>query len=189
MTCPTSGVSRIDCDSGLIPAFDVTVTEVALADEGILTSLGVVTTSTSLTLPVDISYEDYEQIGAWIGYVHDATNWWLGAWLNQGEILFGDKIFQAALLTNRSPQTLRNVASIEHRVPSGRRNDKLSFTIHAEVAALEPEDQIRWLHTAEDEQLATHELRERIRAERAGTPDIITPEVCKCCGQKLPGAG
>jgi hypothetical protein len=52
------------------------MTEVAIREpEGLLSALGVEHTSTSLTLPADLSYEDYESIGAFIGIVHDASNW------------------------------------------------------------------------------------------------------------------
>ena len=154
------------------------------AEDTLLTSLGISTTPTSLTLPPDISYENYELVGAFIGRVHDASQWWLGSWLLQGEMLFGEKIYQAAELTHRSPQTLRNVASVVNRVPNSRRHKELSFSAHAEVAALEPADQNRWLEACESERLTTMELRARIRAERNGTPDITEVETaCKCCGR------
>lgn len=163
--------------------------EVSLpAEDTVLGALGILTTPTSLTLPPDISYENYELVGAFIGRIHDASNWWLGCWLNQGEMLFGDKIYQAAEATHRSPQTLRNVASVVNRVPDTRRHKELSFSAHAEVAALEPPDQERWLQTCESERLTTMELRARIRAERNGTPDITEADpVCKCCGRPLAG--
>ena len=150
--------------------------EVAIREpEGLLSALGVEHTSTSLTLPADISYEDYESIGAFIGIVNDASNWWLGDWLVQGELLHKDKIYQATELTRRSPQTLANVASCCRNVPPSRRNPKLSFSAHVEVKALEPADQRRWLKTAEQEALSTHELRARVQAERAGHPNVLEP--------------
>jgi len=162
------------------------VSEVALREEGLLTALGVEHTPTSLTLPLDLLYEDYETIGAFIGMVGDASRWWLADWLAQGEHLYGEKVAQAAELTRRAPQTLVNAASISRRVPPQRRRLKVSFTAHAEVASLEPADQKRWLKTAETEDLRTHELRARIQAERNGTPDVLDErEVCKCCGRIL----
>ncbi len=143
------------------------MTEVALREEGLLSALGVEHTPTSLTLPPDISYEDAETVGAFIGMVNDASNWWLGEWLIQAEMLHGDKIHQATELTRRSRNTLDNVASTCRRVPRENRNPKLSFSAHTEVKALEPKEQKRWLKIAEQEDLRTHELRERIRYDQA----------------------
>ena len=151
------------------------MTEVALREEGLLSALGVEHTPTSLTLPPDISYEDYETVGAFIGMVGDASNWWLGSWVIQGEMLHGDKVAQASEITRRSPQTLANVASTCRRVPVANRNPKLSFTAHSEVAALEPKEQKRWLKIAEQEDLRTHELRERIRYDQAEQNGAVLP--------------
>ncbi len=151
------------------------MTEVALREEGLLSALGVEHTPTSLTLPPDISYEDYETVGAFIGMVGDASNWWLGSWVIQGEMLHGDKVAQASEITRRSPQTLANVASTCRRVPVANRNPKLSFTAHSEVAALAPPEQKRWLKIAEQEDLRTHELRERIRYDQAEQNGAVLP--------------
>ena len=62
-------------------------------------------------------------------------------------------------------------------MPLERRNPKLSFTAHAEVAALEPEEQKRWLKVAEEEDLRTHELRDRIRWDKAGDDQVLPPAV------------
>ncbi len=153
------------------------MTEVALREEGLLSALGVEHTPTSLTLPPDISYEDAETVGAFIGMVHDASNWWLGEWLIQAEMLHGDKIHQATELTRRSRNTLDNVASTCRRVPRENRNPKLSFSAHTEVKALEPKEQKRWLKIAEQEDLRTHELRERIRYDKSENGAVLPPAV------------
>lgn len=172
------------------------MSEVALpAEDLLLTSLGIQTTPTSLTLPPDISYEDYERVGEFLGQsfwrvkrLESTINWYIGDWLIQGEMLHGDKIYQAAELTRRDPQTLANIASCVRRVPKSVRSnaENITFSHHMEVKALEPTDQGRWLKTAEEENLSTSRLREYIRAERNGTPDITDSEsFCKCCGRPL----
>jgi hypothetical protein len=155
------------------------LSELALRDEGILTRLGVERTATSLTLPVDLLYEDFEAIGEFIGVVRDASNWWLSEWLRQGEMLYGDKVHQAALLTKRAPSTLANIASIAHRIPPERRNPRVSFSVHAEVAALDPDAQTHWLTEAAERNLTRDELRSEIHAQRDVSPgvDILPPAV------------
>lgn len=158
------------------------MTEVALPASSVLGRTE--RTETSLTLPLDFSYDEFEELLALLGTVENACIWWSSDALIQGEHLYGEEVAQAAERLNRSPQTVLNRTSVARRVPPSRRNPSLSFTAHAEVAALEPADQIRWLDTAASERLAVHELRERIRAERDGTPDITTPErICRCCGR------
>ena len=170
--------------------------EVSLpAEDTLLTSLGVEYTETHLILPVDISYEDYERIGEFLGQsfsrvkkLESTINWYIGDWLIQGEMLHGDKIYQAAELTLRDAQTLANIASCVRRVPRGVRSkaENITFSHHMEVKSLEPSDQERWLKIAEEENLSTHRLREHIRAERNGTPDILDEvSICECCHRPL----
>jgi hypothetical protein len=155
------------------------LTELAVRDEeGIFSRLGVERSPTSLTLPPDLAYDDFEEIGHFIGVMHDAANWWLGSWLIQGEMLFGDKVYQAAEITRRSPRTLINVASICRRVPESCRNPNIKFSLHAEVAALEPREQRRWLKEAEHRQLSKSDLRAEIHAEKDGNdPAVLPPAV------------
>jgi hypothetical protein len=155
------------------------VTELAVREEeGIFSRLGVERSPTSLTLPPDLAYDDFEEIGHFIGVMHDAANWWLGAWLVQGEMLFGDKVYQAAEITRRSPRTLINVASVYRRVPESCRNPNVKFSLHAEVAALEPREQKRWLKEAEQRQFTKADLRAEIHAEKDGNdPAVLPPAV------------
>jgi hypothetical protein len=147
------------------------VTEVALRSEGVLSR--VERTETSLSIPEDFEYEEFEELIALFGTAENVFIWWSADALLQGEHLYGDKVAQAAELLRRSPQTIINRTSVARRVPPSRRNPHVSFSCHAEVAALEPADQRRWLKTAEQEALSTHELRARVQAERAGHPDVL----------------
>ena len=77
-----------------------------------------------------------------------------------------------------------NYASLARRVPPSRRNEHVPFSTHMEVAALEPDEQSRWLSTAAEEGLTKVELRARIVGERNGRvqPKTIT---CPECGASI----
>jgi hypothetical protein len=151
------------------------VTELAVREEqGVFAR--VERTETSLSVPDDYAYEEFEELIAVLGRAENGIIWWSADALLQCEHLYHDKVAQVAELLGRSPQTIINRTSAARRVPPSRRNPNVSFTAHAEVAALEPADQKRWLKEAEQECLSTHELRARIQAERDGHPDILEPQ-------------
>lgn len=158
------------------------MTSLATVDPSILERSGAKVTPTSLSLNGELSYDVYEALGAFLGQVNNSSRFWLGDWLLYGEALYGERYAQAAIATQLSPQTLANVQSICHRVPPQRRLAGVSFSCHAEVAALEPAEQKSWLQVADEERLTKGELRARIRDEG---PDVQPQETCRCCGQKL----
>jgi hypothetical protein len=144
---------------------------------------GVATTPTHLSLPLDLTFEDYENLGAMIGMIRDTSNWWLGEWLIQGERLYGDEMYQAVTATGRAPQTLINIASVCRRVPKSVRRERVSFSVHAEVAALTPQEQKHWLDEAEKRSLSKAELRSEIHAN--GDVHPAEQSVCPTCGRVL----
>jgi ParB family chromosome partitioning protein len=58
-----------------------------------------------------------------------------------------------------------NLASVSRRVAPARRRASLGWSIHAEVAKLEPEQQVEWLDRAEREGLTVEELRGLLRPD------------------------
>lgn len=156
------------------------MTELAIRDESILARLGASVTATSLTLSdPNLSFAEYEELCAFIGSVNRSCAWWTGDVMLAGEKLYGDEFVQAAEAFGLAPQTLANRISICRHVPPARRNPHVNFSAHAEVAALEPREQTRWLKEAEERQLTKAELRASIRAERNGEvdSDIFPPAV------------
>jgi hypothetical protein len=136
-----------------------------------------------LFLPEDLSYEQYESIGALLGALHQMNAFLIGDWLNYGEHAYGEKYAQAATRVGLSPQTLTNYASIANRVPPSRRRLGVSFSLHAEVAALSPNEQRHWLKVAATESLSKMELRERIRPQGELPPaGVVT--ACPACGRE-----
>jgi hypothetical protein len=71
---------------------------------------------------------------------------------------------------------MREYLRVSEKVPRSIRREKLSWSHHRAVAALEPPEQKQWLRRAEDERLSHHQLRDALRVEEP--PD---PGVCRCC--------
>lgn len=103
----------------------------------------------------------------------EANTWLLADALAYGELHFRRE-YGPALERIYARQSLKNLASISRRVPVTVRRESLSFTHHAEVAALEQDWQKVWLDDAETHGWSTLELRARI-AEWRGLDRGVTP--------------
>ena len=134
------------------------MSEVA-TQSGVLERLGVEVSRTSLSLPINLAYEDFEEVCAFVGGIHDSSRWWLADAFIQGEKLFGDTVYQAAELMRLSPHRIQNIISVGRSVPPSRRRERVDFSHHEEVAGLEPNDQRHWLKVADEERLTKAELR------------------------------
>jgi hypothetical protein len=99
------------------------------------------------------------------------NNWWVGDWVRYGNTRWGEKYVEAARITGLDGKTLRNIAYVAARFDLSRRRDKLTWTHHAEVAALAPERQDEWLDRALALRLSPGDLRIELRsAQRALKP-------------------
>jgi hypothetical protein len=151
-----------------------------LEDSGALTP-----TRLDLSSHPDLSYEQCESLASFLGHLHNSSKWWIYDLLIQIEMRYGDLVYQASEATGLSEQTIMNGMNIATKIPSSRRRPGVRFSTHAVVAALEPDDQKRWLKIAEDEGLKRNELRERIQAEKDDGDILDPPELCPSCGRPL----
>jgi hypothetical protein len=95
----------------------------------------------------------------------------VGDWLQYGATRWGEKYSEAARITGYDVKTLRNIAYVAKRFDLSRRRDKLGWSHHAEVAALEPHEQDRWLDRAVADHLSVADLRTELRSsQRASRP-------------------
>jgi hypothetical protein len=124
-------------------------------------------TETSLTLPPDIPYDRYEALVTMFGQLHRTSAWLLGDALNYGEKVYGETYAQATVWTGLAEQTLTNYASVCGRIPRSRRRRELPFSVHAEIASLEPEQQKEWLKKASEKQWTRSILRDELAPMRA----------------------
>lgn len=95
---------------------------------------------------------------------HTVTTW-LGDLLAYGGPLRRGQIAAVAVATGLDAGTLRNAKMVCQRIPLSRRHDALSWSHHCEVglAFADPAQIEHWLAMAEHENVATAELRRRIR--------------------------
>lgn len=136
---------------------------------------------TALTLPSDLSFDEWQQAGEMLGRISRACQWWIGDWINFGEARYGEKYTQAMETTGYEYSTLNSFRYVAQQIEPVRRRTNVSFTHHAEVAALEPAEQDRWLEHAEREDLSRNALRGAIK----GTQHDDDSQCCPTCGRKL----
>jgi hypothetical protein len=135
-------------------------------------------TATSLELPSDLAFADYEHVLWALGRARDMTSWALGDAIRFGEAVYGERYAQAIEATGRAKSTLMNYVSVARRVPPSRRRARLSWSHHEAVASLEPRERDRWLDRAEAEGLSVEELR-GLRGTR-DLPAPVGPEPSDC---------
>ena len=116
-----------------------------------------------LSLPNDMPFDSWRELGSQIVLIVNCSAWWVGDWLVYGEKAYGDRYEQAITDTSLAYQTLRNYAWVARRVPVSRRRDTLSFAHHAEVASLPDSEQDVWLARAERLDLSREKLRRELR--------------------------
>lgn len=143
--------------------------------------------SLTLTDP-EMPYTRWEDLGRFLGNLDRRSRWYIGDWMNFGEAVYGeqaaqgvdattaDRYNEAERVTGLDHQTLINIRSICARVPRERRRKELGFWVHAEVAALVPEDQVEWLQRAIDEGWTRSQLRAAIRESKNPAAPPAEPE-------------
>ena len=136
-----------------------------LEDAGAVTS-----TSFSLAALPDLDITMFEDIGRYLGLVHDGSKWWIADLLLEAEERFGEAAYQVAEATRRSERTLLNWVWVARRVPRSRRREGLTFSHHVLVAPLELQEQITFLDAAEAERWSSRQLKAAINEQRTLGP-------------------
>lgn len=126
-------------------------------------------TLTSLTLPDDLTGEEFVTIGYQLSGVKDAMQWGIGDWLVHGENYFQEEFSQYSEALGISEVSRLQYIRISLRIAPERRRKELSWSHHRAVAPLEPEDQVRFLQKAIDQGWSKGELEDAIRSELRGT--------------------
>jgi hypothetical protein len=121
-------------------------------------------TPSGLIITGEPSYEVWEAYGAALCTIEGAMPFIIGDWLNFGHALYGEKYVQALTKwPDRKLQTLINYAYVARNVPMPRRREDVSFSVHAEVASLEPAEQEDVLERAAEQELTVSEVRDMRR--------------------------
>jgi hypothetical protein len=120
-------------------------------------------TETSWSPRQELALTDWLRHGRCLGSVGRASGWWIGDWSRYGSARYGEKYAVAARITGYDVQSLMNMAYVASRFEISRRRERLSFSHHAELAALASDEQDCWLDRAELECLSVRALRARLR--------------------------
>lgn len=104
------------------------------------------------------------RVGQRLGKMTRCSQWWLGDWIRYGTTRWGEKYKEAARITGYDVKTLRNIAYVAEHVEVSRRRDNLTWSHHAEICALEPEQQDKWLNLAASQRMSVADLRIELRA-------------------------
>lgn len=111
-------------------------------------------------LPKGMDFDEWLECGRTLREIEGSVQWWIGDWWRYGEDRkeYGTGR-ETAELVGFDYQTCRNAAWVASEFQLSRRRDNLSFTHHADVAALPPSKQDEWLDIAERDKLSSKQLR------------------------------
>jgi transposase len=136
-------------------------------------------TPTSLELPEGISWEQWRRLGDQLARRGDSIMWWIADHSAYGERQYR-RDYGPALEQLYERKSLRNLAYVARNVDPSVRREELSFSHHAEVAPLDPEQQAAWLESAIAHAWSKQELRDQLadaglHARRTGEPVDLQP--------------
>jgi hypothetical protein len=123
-------------------------------------------TPTSWAAGRDLEVAEWVEQGRCLGAIGRASAWWIGDWVRYGSARYGDRYAAASRVTGYDVQSLMNMAYVASRFAPDRRRRSLSFSHHAEIAGLAPEDRELWLDRAEAGGLSVRTLRAELRKVR-----------------------
>lgn len=137
-------------------------------------------TSIGLTLPESMTFEQWEAVGAELANRAKKLNWWIGDWWAAGHHRYGERARLAARgLFGKEFKTLANIASVCRAFEPSRRRESLSWSHHAEAAALSPNAADMLLDLAERDRLSKAQIRAAvitIRGRPASRPAVAEEE-------------
>lgn len=116
--------------------------------------------SLALAIPQDQTFEQWVAMGRDLFEGQRVINWWIGDWWAAGSHRYGERAAAAAQgVFGLEYKSLSMYGSICRAFEPSRRLEHLTFSHHAEVAALPPSEADTLLAAAQNERLSTRELR------------------------------
>jgi hypothetical protein len=146
----------------------------------------------------ELDFTEWATAGRRLSAMGRCGQWGLGDWIRYGNTRFGERYAWAARVTGYDVQTLMNMVYVASRFEISRRRENLSWSHHETLAALDPDEQDKWLDRAVEDRLSISDLRGELRSRRRnprdGPPQApaerIAPEpamlVCPHCGGSVP---
>lgn len=135
------------------------------------------TSEVAWVAPANMTFEQWSQIGSTFQQIESSLPWWLGDWLNAGEVRYGETYAQAIELTGSKIEALKQYKWVAGRIPPDRRFSELSWTHHRLVAKLEEDDQDTWLHRAWDNSWTSADLKQAMTGDKE--PTVIASKLTK----------
>lgn len=134
---------------------------------------GITVTETGWEPARTLTFAEWREAGDQLLRVGRAWQWWVGDWILYGESAYEDRYADVLEQTGYEYATISHVISVARRVDASRRREELSWSHHAEVAPLDPEQQVEWLQRAVDEDLTLARFRtvlREVKGERERKP-------------------
>lgn len=114
----------------------------------------------ALDIPKNQTFDQWVEMGRSLCEGQRVVNWWIGDWWAAGNHRYGERAKAAAEgIFGLEFKTLANAASVCRAFETSRRREHLSFSHHAEVASLPPEEADALLDKAESGQLSRGTIR------------------------------
>ena len=122
------------------------------------------TTSVAWYGHAELTREEWATYGLRLGAVTRSSRWWLGDWVRFGQHRYTNGRFAvASRISGYDEQTLRNFGYVAGRYEVSRRRENLTWSHHAELAALVSVEQDWWLDEAAARNLSVRRLRDAVR--------------------------
>jgi N6-adenosine-specific RNA methylase IME4 len=123
---------------------------------------------TGLVLPERTTLPEWLKVGEFLRAVEGRVMWWIGDWWRFGEARRWGEGEALAQRVGIEYQTCAQAGWVAGSIEFSRRRENLSWSHHLEVAALDPDEQDRWLDRAETNHWTRDELRRQIK-----TPGVL----------------
>jgi N6-adenosine-specific RNA methylase IME4 len=119
-----------------------------------------------LELPPDLTFRDWQNIGEQLERVEGAVLWWWGDWLRYDDGSYGTMYEEAMDKTGAKYQRLANAKWVAESIEFSTRVENVSWSHHRLVAALDKEEQARWLARAEKNKWSVKDLKHHITKQK-----------------------
>ncbi len=142
----------------------------------------------------NLPYERFEDLCAALGGMSTAVKFAIGDAIVQGEMLYGQRAFQAFELLNLSEAGMMEYVRVAQAMPKSIRRKGVSWSHHRALIAetkkgkdehglpvYDRDAQRTWLKRCKEENISHHQLRDMLR--NGAPPKQAT--ICRCCGRFL----
>ena len=111
----------------------------------------------------DPTWEECVWVGGMLCFLHQQIQFAIGDFMNEMARIWGDKAFQLDVFSD-TKKTLRNMMRVADRVRPNARVKELDWSVHSEVAGLEPDEQDDWLEKSLINDWSNERLRTELKA-------------------------